>query len=45
MMLNVAIVPDLNAPGGGIGMSAMHHDAAGDATNHAMPAMSHRPSP
>jgi len=28
MMLNIAIVPDPSAPGGGIGMHAMHHDAA-----------------
>ena len=25
MMANIAIVPDLNAPGGGLGMSGMHH--------------------
>jgi FtsP/CotA-like multicopper oxidase with cupredoxin domain len=28
MMANISIVPDLNAPGGGIGMGAMHHHAA-----------------
>jgi hypothetical protein len=27
MMLNIAIVPDLSAPGGGLGMHMMHHDA------------------
>ncbi len=26
MMLNIEIVPDLNAPGGGIGMAGMHHN-------------------
>lgn len=25
MMLNIEIVPDLNAPGGGLGMAGMHH--------------------
>lgn len=28
MMLNIAIVPDLNAPGGGLGMASMKHAAA-----------------
>jgi FtsP/CotA-like multicopper oxidase with cupredoxin domain len=28
MMANISIVPDLNAPGGGIGMGQMHHHGA-----------------
>jgi hypothetical protein len=28
MMLNIAIVPDLSAPGGGLGMPEMKHRAA-----------------
>jgi FtsP/CotA-like multicopper oxidase with cupredoxin domain len=28
MMANISIVPDLNSPGGGIGMVGMHHHAA-----------------
>jgi hypothetical protein len=28
MMANIAIVPDLNSPGGGLGMSSMNHAAS-----------------
>lgn len=42
MMLNVAIVPDLNAPGGGLGMAGMHH-AMGVPPVGAMKGMQMRP--
>ncbi|WP_448956387.1 multicopper oxidase family protein [Labrys neptuniae] len=44
MMLNIAIVPDLSAPGGGIGMGAMHHDAALQPAAHVMPATMTQPA-
>ncbi len=39
MMLNINIVPDISAPGGGLGMPSMHHASAATAPNYAMPAI------
>jgi hypothetical protein len=43
MMANVLIVPDLNAPGGGLGMPGMHHadTSATPAGALGMPVMNH----
>ena len=38
MMANIKIVPDLNAPGGGLGMAGMRHTKQPTATPASMPA-------
>jgi len=39
MMLNINIVPDITAPGGGLGMPSMRHASAATAPNYVGPAM------